>query len=588
MLAARLAPGLTKAQAEAAAAPIFQHAAYEPLGGKAQRGEKPTRLHLTELRGLGLYRDAYEKPLNMLLVMVGAVLLIACGNVSLLLAARNMARRREFSIRLALGGSQRQLFRQLLAESLVLVTTGAVLGWMFALVAARALAAWADMHADVSPDRSVLLFTGAISILAGLVFGLAPLFGILKVSVGEALKTSAATAFQDRSKKRLGKVTAALQIALCLVLLVGTALMVRTLRNLETENLGMRASGLLVFGVNPRLQTHSIEDGITFYRGLLTKLRSLPQVETVTLAENRPGSGWSNNTGTILDGKSPHPGQFAPMRWNAVGPDFFHTLGVRILQGRDIDEADGPKSGKVAIVNRTFVDKYLGGRFALGHSVSFSPKIPFTIVGVVADSKYAGVREEPTPMAYFPYEQLESLGAMHVEMRTYGDPKVLIPRVQQVLTGFAPDLAPMQAMTQKEQFDTSISDDKLIARLAMFFGLLAVVLVATGLYGTIAYNVSRRTSELGIRMALGAQRQQLLRMILKEGLLICAAGILIGLPIAFAVAQLMASLLFGLKPDDPLSITAAASGITLVTLFACLIPARRAAAISPIVALRNE
>ena len=588
LLVGRLAHGVTQAQAEAAANPVFQHVAYEPLGGKPQAGEKPTKLHLQQARGLASYRDGYQKPLSMLLAMVAVVLLIACGNVSLLLAARNTARRREFSIRLALGGSRGRLFRQLMAESFVLMAGGTALGWLFATEATRALGIWSDIQASLAPDRTVLLFTVAISLAAGLVFGLAPLRGVASVAVGESLKTSASTGFQNTAKRRLGKVTAALQVALCLVLLVGTALMVRTLRNLETVNLGMRIGGLLVFGVTPHIQPDSNEATLAFYRRLLEELRALPQVESATLAGNRPGSDWSNNTGAIVDVKSPVPGQFSPMRWNAVGPKFFGTLGTPILYGRDIDEADGAKTAKVAVVNNTFVQKYLGGRPALGHSVSFSPKIPFTIVGVVADSKYTNVREKPQPMAYFPVQQLGSVGAMHVELRTHGDPKLLLPEVQKTLVGLAPDLAPLQAMTQQEQFDASISDDRLIARLAMCFGLLAVVLVATGLYGTITYSVSRRTPELGIRMALGAEQGRVLRMILKEGLAICGVGILIGLPFAFAGARLLDSLLYGLSPEDPLSMVAAAAGIVAVTAVACLIPAFRAASISPMVALRNE
>ena len=588
LLVGRLAPGMTQAQAEAAANPTFQHVAYEPLGGKPKPGEKPTRLHLRQARGLATYRDGYQKPLTMLLAMVAVVLLIACGNVSLLLAARNTARRREFSIRLALGTSGGRLFRQLLAESFLLMAAGTVLGWLLALGVTRALGVWSDIEASLAPDRTVLLFTVAISAVAGLVFGLAPLRGVASVSLGEALRTSAATGFQDTAKRRMGKITAALQVALCMVLLVGTALMVRTLRNLETVNLGMRTGGLLVFGVTPHIQPNSDQTTIAFYRRLLEELRSLPQVESATLVGNRPGSDWSNNTGAIVDGKSPVPGQHAPMRWNDVGPKFFTTLGVPILYGRDIDEADSANSAKVAVVNNTFVQKYLGGRPALGHSVSFSEKVQFSIVGVVADSKYTNVREQSAPMAYFPVQQLQSIGAMHVELRTQGDPKLLLPAVQKTLAGIAPDLAPLQAMTQQEQFDASISDDRLIARLAMCFGLLAVVLVATGLYGTITYSVSRRTPELGIRMALGAEQSQVLGMILKEGLAICGVGILIGLPFAFFGARLLDSLLYGLTPTDPLSMLAAAAGIIAVTALACLIPAFRAASISPTVALRNE
>jgi predicted permease len=314
----------------------------------------------------------------------------------------------------------------------------------------------------------------------------------------------------------------------------------------------------------------------------------LPEVEAATLMQNRIGSGWSNNGGAFLDGKSPHPGQSSPLRWNGVGPDYFRTLGIPILYGREFDDGDGAKSSKVAVVNEMFVKKYLNGRQAIGHTVSFSPKVPFTIVGIVPDSKYTQVREEPIPMGYFPYTQLEGLGAMHAELRTHSNPKLLIPRVQRLLLTFAPDLAPLQPMTQTEQFDVSISSDRLIARLAVFFGLLAVTLVASGLYGTVAYNVSRRTSELGIRMALGAERRQVLWLVLREGLQLCLVGVLVGLPLTFAATRLLGSLLYGLKPYDPLSIGAAAAAIGAVTAIACVIPAQRAASINPAVALRDE
>jgi predicted permease len=587
-LAARLAPGVTKAQAEAGAAPVFQRAAYEHLGGKPRKGEKAPKLRLLDGRGLSSYRDAYEKPLTLLLVMVGAVLVIACGNVSMLLAARNSARQREFSIRLALGGNRAHLFRQLFTESFVLVAGGAVLGWLFALAATRALARWSEMEASLAPDQRVLLFTLAISLLAGFVFGLAPLAGLARISVSDALKTSGSTAFRNVSKVRTGNMTAVLQVALCLVLLIGTVLLVRTLRNLEHVNLGIRTPGLFVFGINPHIQAHSDETTITFYRTLTDRLRVLPDVESVTLMQNRIGSGWANNTGAVLDGKSPHPGEYSPMRWNAVGPDYFRTLGVPLLVGRDIRDADGSKSAKVAVVNNTFVKRYLDGRSAIGHTVSFTERIPFTIIGVAADSKYRGVSEEPMPMVYFPYVQLEGIGEMHFELRTRGNPQTIIPRVQKIVADFGPDLALLQPMTQQAQFEETILFERLTARLSIFFGLLAVILVATGLYGTIAYGVTRRTTEVGIRMALGAERNQVLWMVLREGLQLCLIGILIGLPLAFASTRLLSSLLYGLTPNNPASICSAAVGILVVTAIACVIPAQRAASISPTVALRNE
>ena len=520
--------------------------------------------------------------------MVGAVLVIACGNVAMLLAARNAARAREFSIRLALGGSRAQLFGQLLVESLVLVGAGAVLGWIFALAATRVLGRWSDIQASLAPDGRVLIFTLTVSLLAGLLFGLAPLLGMARTSISDTLKTSSATASRSISKLRAGNLIAVLQIALCLVLLVGTVLLVRTLRNLLDVNLGFRPGRLLVFGVSPGFGANADKKVATFYRDLLERLRAVPGVEAVTLMQNRLGSNWSNNTTAVLDGKNPHLGQSSLMRWNAVGPDYFRTLGVPILNGRDISDADGPKAAKVAVVNSTFIKEYLDGREPQGHTVSFTPQTPFTIVGVAADSKYTQVREDPTPMAYFPYTQLEGIGTMHVELRAAGDPNALIPRLQKILTEFGPDLAILQPVTQRAQFDTTISGDRLIARLSMFFGLLAVVLVATGLYGTIAYNVSRRTREMGIRMALGAERSWVLWMILREGLRLSALGILIGLPLAFACARTLSALLYGLTPNDPISLLAAALGIVAISAAACYFPARRAASIDPTVALRNE
>ncbi len=587
-LAARLAPGVTTRQAEAAVAPLFERAAYEHLRGKPKRGEKAPKLRLLDARGLSGYRDAYQKPLTLLLVMVAAILLIACGNVSLLLAARNSARQREFAIRLALGGNRARFFRQLATESFVLVASGALLGWLFALGATQALARWSEMDASLAPDKRVLLFTLAISLLAGLVFGLAPLLGLARVSVSETLKTSAATGFRTLSRVQTGNVTAVLQVALCLVLLIGTMLLVRTLRNLENVKLGMRTPGLFVFGINPHLQAHSDATAITFYRALVDRLRALPDVETVTLMQNRIGSGWSNNTGAVLDGKDPHAGRSSLMRWNAVGADYCKTLGIPLLDGRDISDSDGPQSAKVAVVNSTFVKSFLNGRAALGHTVSFTPKLAFTIVGVAADSKYRGITEDPIPIAYFPYAQLKGVGAMHVELRTRGNPNAAIPRVRKIVSDFGPELALLQPMTQQAQFEETISFQRLTARLAIFFGFLAVLLVATGLYGTIAYRVSRRTAELGIRMALGAERSRVLWMVLREGLLLCGCGILLGLPLAFASTGLLSSLLYGLTPNDPLSISAAALGILAVTALACAVPAQRAASISPTVALRNE
>jgi predicted permease len=586
-LMGRLAPGITTQQAEAQLAAVFHRAAYEHLGGKPQADEQPRKLLLVPARGIGQDGDDYKRPLYFLLAIVLVILVIACGNVAMLMAARNASRSREFSIRLAIGGSQGRLFRQLLAESLLLSSAGAVLGWIFAIAFTKALAGWAGLETDLSPDRAVSLFTCAVMVLIALVFGLAPLTAVRRVSVGLALKNSSATAFQEKTKSRSSRLIVIAQVALGLVLAISAGLLTRSLRNLERANLGLKTDGLLVFGLSPQLGAPSKEKEIRFYSGLLDRLRAVPGVSHVTLMENRIGSGWSSNTDAVLDGKTPKDASPA-MRWNFVGSDFFATLGVPMRQGRDFRDSDSAASQKVAIVNELFAKRFLKGREVMGHLVSYSSKEAYTIVGVVADSKYRGVREQPIPMAYFPYAQGPLLGDLHVEVRTLGDPAAFLPRARQAVAALAPNLALLQPMTQRAQFDASITQERLVSRLSFFFSALAVLLVASGLYGTLAYSVTRRTSEFGVRMAIGCERPQLLWMILREGMILSGVGMLTGLPIAIAASRWLGSMLFGLAPYDVLTFGLALVGIFVVCLVAGLVPALRAASIDPIRALRYE
>jgi predicted permease len=586
----RLAAGVSEKEAQAKLNPVFQRAAYAYVSNP-RRGEKPPNLFFTPARGIAGLREAYETPLRILLAMVGLVLLIACGNVAMLLAARNSARQREFSIRMAVGGGRVDLFRQLLTESLLLVAGGAALGWLVAAGATRALSAWSELNLSVAPDRTVLLFALAVSLLIALIFGLAPLRSAVRTPVGLSLKNASATAAVDRHRMLGRKLVIAAQVSLCFMLLIGAGLLVKTLRNLERVPLGVRTSGLLVFGIGPQQRGQSDADAIRFHETLLERLRALPGVESATIMQNRIGAGWSNNTNAFVDGKNPQADKFSHMRWNAVGSDYIRTLGTPMLAGRDFRASDSASAAKVAIVNHTFVKRYLPSGNSLGHQVGWAnPKdFPqYSIIGVVADSKYTGVRETDTPTAYFPYQQVPEVGAMHYELRTAGDPASFLPVVQRVMRGFAPDVPLSEPMTQQQQFDASFSQDRLIARLSMCFGLLAVVLVATGVYGALAYAVSRRTSEVGLRMALGARREQVLWMILRESLILCLAGIALGLPLAIGCSRLLESMLFGVQPGDPLTFVAALAGITVVALCAGFLPALRAASLNPIVALRYE
>ena len=299
----------------------------------------------------------------------------------------------------------------------------------------------------------------------------------------------------------------------------------------------------------------------------------------------------SNNSIALVDGVQPHEKvSDSIVRWNTVGAEFFHVMGIPILQGRDFTNQDSEKAARVAIVNQTFVERFLSERQALGHRFGIGGErdAQYTIVGVAQNSKYRRVREPEAPMAYVPYQQLPGISTMQIELRVHGNPTALLPSVEHVVREFGPDLAPLQPMTQQAQFEASFSQELLFARLAMFFGLLAAILVATGLYGTLAYRVTRRTSEIGVRMALGARRQQVLWMVLRESVGVSVAGVFLGLPLAIAAARLLRSLLFGLAPSDPLALVLAVMGTCAVALVASLIPARRATKIDPLVALRYE
>jgi len=587
MMIGRLRPHTSWQRAIAQVQPVFQRAAYEGIG-KPGGDERPPRLYFSATGGIEKLRENYDNPLTVMMVMVGVVLLIACVNVAMLLVARNAARGREFSLRVALGASRWQLFRQLLSESLLLVGSGTLLAWIFAQWGTGALAAWSELNIDVAPDRAVLAFTLGIALLVALALGVAPLRAAIRVPPGFALKGSGSGVTQYHGRFRSGQAVVALQIALCLMLLVGAGLLVRTLRNLENADLGFRASGLLVFGITPPQTLHTDAETLHFYQALTERFRVLPGVESVTVMGNRIGSGWSNNTDVFVDGVNPRGNQGSMVRWNDVGPDFCHVLGMRLLVGRDFTDADSATAPKVAIVNETFAKRYLAGRNPIGHQMGIAQSQRFTIVGVAADSKYTEVREHAVPMAYLPYTQMSGGGTMTVALRAYSNPLGLLPEVRHVVADFGPDVPLLQPTTQQAQMEESYSDERLFARLAMFFGLLAALLVATGLYGTLAYKVGRRTGEIGVRMALGAERRQVLWMVLRESLTVSLAGIVLGLPLAFAAARLLGSMLFGLKPTDLLTFVGALAGVVTVTLAASLVPARRAAKVDPMVALRYE
>jgi predicted permease len=584
-LIVRLRPNVNPQQAQTALQSTFWEAAQTGIGAIDPKQWKPL-LNFDPARGIQGYNQQYREPVQILMELVLLVLLIACTNVALLILARNEARQREFSLRLAIGAERSHLFRQLLTESTLLVTAGAALGWAFAFFATRALAAWSGIETGLDPDVNVLLVTLAVSVTSVLAFSFAPLSFVLRVPVSGVLRATATNITQGKQRSFGGRALMASQVAICLLLLVAAGLLLRTLRNYETQDLGMQVDGLLVFGITPQ-RAPSVQSTLEFYRTLLDRIRTVPGVESATLMDNRIGSGWSdNNDDDDLDGaslKQKFPSN-SLVRSNHVGPGYFHVLGVPILVGRDISDGDTATSLPVVVVNETFAKRFLPTTNPLGHK--FHNR---TIVGIAKDSKYRSVDETPLPMAYYPSFQNLSAGAtLHVEVRVQGEPLNLMPTLRLVVHDLDPDVPMEKPMTQRMQFEESYSEPKMFARLGVFFGGLAALLVATGLYGTLSYRTNRRTAEIGTRMALGAQRGQVLWMVMRESLLVCCVGAAAGFPLAVLCTRFLRSMLYEMSPFDPLSFGCAILCVAIVGGGAAFLPARRAAKVDPMVALRYE
>ncbi len=575
---ARLRTGLTPQQAQQALAGTFGEVARQAVGKIDPKQWQPL-LDFAPARGIAGYNEQYREPVQILMGLVALVLLIACTNVAMMIQARNTVRQREFSLRLAIGARRGNIFRQLLTESILLVIAGAALGWLFALSTTRMLASWSEIETGLSPDRSVLLFTFAISAVAALAFGLIPLWDATHAPVAGVLRSTASGLTMGRNRILGGRIVLAGQIAISLVLLMASMLLLRTLGNYASQNLGIDAPALLVFGVSPQGQT----DEHIFYRNLLERIAQAPGVESVSMVENRPGSGWTDNNDLTLDGVS----REGNLRSNGVGPNFFHTMEVPVIAGRDIADSDTRSSQPVALVNETFVKKYLSKSSPLGHILG-SGKSQRTIVGVVRDSKYSSVDEDPMPMAYYAEMQSSTLGSLHIEVRVHGNALARLPEIRKILASIYPNMPLEKPMTQQDQFDESYEQQRMFGAMGGFFGALAALLVATGLYGMHSFRVSRRTTEIGLRMALGATRGEVLVMVMRESFWVLIAGLAAGIPITVLAVRPLKSMLYQMSPLDPLSFVLAIAAMIVVAGCAALIPARRAAAIEPMQALRTE
>jgi len=581
-MVARLSPGISPDQASRAIQGVFWQTATAPLG-KLDFKQWPASLGFTPIRGIADYARSYREPIELMMTLVGLVLLIACTNVTLLILTRCAARQREFAIRIVTGASSARILRQLAFDSFTIVAAGASLGWLLAIAATRLLAQWARIDAGLAPDRHVLWFTLGVASLVAFAFSFTPFSQALHISPDQALRSTSQTASLNLHHTRVGNLVIAFQIAMCFILLVAAGLTVRSLLNYEHVDLGMQADQLLIFDLEPQGLTGRTQSW-SYYNRLMDRLRVVPGVISVSPVVWRPGSGWLKSGGASLDGTIllDSSGRHAGISFNFIGVDFFRTLGVPMLQGREFNATDTPTSKQVAIVNQTFAKRYLPNG-ALGHIVDHAE-----IVGVVRDSKYKFASESDRPTVYYSVAKSGMEGQITLEVRTSMPPLSLLPDIRNAIHEIDPNLALQRPMTQAAQFEQSYTTPMLFACLAMAFGVLAVMLVATGLYGTLTYRVQRRRTEIGVRMALGAMQQDVLQMIFGESLRIAVIGFGLGLPLSLVVAHLLRSQLYQLKAFDVTSFVASLVVTLLLSIGSALLPAYRAAQINPMDTIRNE
>ncbi len=600
----RLQVGVAREKASASLEPVFAQSmrvAVDSFAGlpfdspAVRKSFLQCRLRLDPgSQGLAALRRQFSKPLWIVMAIVGLLLLITCANVANLLLARANAREKEIALRLALGAGKRRLIRQLLTESILLGLGGGAMGVGLAYWGNRGLLALIargrnPVLLNAQPDLTVLAFALGVSLLTALIFGTIPAWRATDVDPSRGLAQSGRSYADATMRHRLGKSLIVLQVAIAIVLMIGAGLLTRTLVNLRNFYPGFNPENVLLLSVDPTVIGY--KDVVPLYEQLLQRLRTLPGVQSASLSVHEPLATNVQSTTVKVLGPGGQKEDLASVNIEPVGPDYFRTMEINLLRGRDFLWSDRSGTQKVAVLNQSMARHYFGNADPVGRFVSIPGFVGdpswIQIVGEVRDVKVHDLRESEAMMLYLPLFQLPEGGATF-ELRTAMDPAYVQTEALGTVRATDTRLPVSSVKTLQNQLDDSLVSERLVASLSEIFGLLALLLTCVGLYGLMAYNVNRRTSEIGIRMALGAERGRIALMVLRETFLLVACGIAIGLPAAALTAHWITSQLFGLKPWDPITLSAACGVMAVVAIAASYSPARRAASIDPMRALRTE
>jgi predicted permease len=596
-LVGRLRPGVSLDQARAEMAVLYPWVIQE----RASHSKNPVLRQMkleVEPAGAGLaspLRDQFASPLVLLMGVVGLLLLLACTNVASMLLARGAARQREMAVRVSLGAGGFRLARQALTESLLLAAAGSLPGMLLAYFGANALVriigsgrpipGLAHIDIDVRPDLPVLLFTAGASLLSGVLFGLAPAWSAFATAPASALR-EAGRAGETRLRRMFGKSLVVAQVAFSVVLLSAAGLFVRHLSNLDHLDLGFRRDHILLVALDPSHSGYSREQLSLPYQELLGRLAAIPGVRSASLSARNPISGAAASRMATVEGYPEPPEDRRYLLLNWVAPKYFETLGTPLLAGRDFQFQD--QGHRVAIVNQAMARYYFADGNPLGKHFTFDGEDrPYEIVGMVGDAKYYEMREAPRRTAYFNTFQ-EGRPASEFVLRTSIEPAAVAGAVRRTVRDWLKTVPVAKVTTLSDQVDASIVPERLMATLSGLFGALGGVLAAIGLYGLLAYTVARRINEIGIRMALGATRSDVTRMVLADALGMVAAGLAMGAPLAWWARRFAANLIQGLPEESAVPIVFGAVAMIVVALLAAYLPARRAAGVDPVEALRYD